>query len=239
MSKPKVRLRQATVEDVPALLTLLNQSYRHNVGWTNEAHLVSGIRTTAAEIEAMITNPKHYLFVYPDVFIDAQTDKAQETGKVLACISVEIKTNDFKNDDSNETISAYDSAYIGTFAVDPMLQGKGIGNEVLSAAETFAVRHLNGVVNSAKKNNDKQKNADNESTSHQNLAHLKMSVLERRPELLAYYQRRGYELTGNSQPFPVDGNNGEPKFDDLKLLELEKWVQINPDTKTDYQATLS
>ena len=51
-----------------------------------------------------------------------------------------------------------------------------------------------------------------------------MSILSHRPELLAYYQRRGYELNGNKMPFPNDGNNGEPKREDLELLELEKMV---------------
>ena len=49
-----------------------------------------------------------------------------------------------------------------------------------------------------------------------------MSILSHRPELLAYYQRRGYQLTGVTMPFPDDGNNGEPKRQDLQLLELEK-----------------
>ena len=89
------------------------------------------------------------------------------------------------------------------FAVHPKLQGAGIGNVILQAAETFADRHL-------KSNNQPTR--------------LTMSILSHRPELLAYYQRRGYQLNGNSMPFPVDGNNGEPKRNDLVLLELEKIV---------------
>lgn len=44
-----------------------------------------------------------------------------------------------------------------------------------------------------------------------------MSILSHRPELLAYYERRGYQLTGESMPFPDDGNNGKLKRDDLVL----------------------
>ena len=61
MSRPNVFLRQAALEDVDSLLSLLNQCYREDVGWTNEAHLVEGIRTTAQEIEAVINAPRHYL----------------------------------------------------------------------------------------------------------------------------------------------------------------------------------
>ncbi len=95
-------------------------------------------------------------------------------------------------------------AYIGMFAVHPELQGQGVGHVILEAAETFAQRHL--------KNNDQP-------------SRLTMSILSHRPELLAYYQRRGYQLNGNKMPFPDDGNNGEPKRQDLELLELEKIVR--------------
>ncbi|WP_350559905.1 GNAT family N-acetyltransferase [Psychrobacter sp. CAL346-MNA-CIBAN-0220] len=95
------------------------------------------------------------------------------------------------------------SAYIGMFAVSPELQGQGVGHQILQAAETFAGRHLQ---------------------SRNQPSRLTMSILSHRPELLAYYQRRGYKLTGVAMPFPDDGNNGEPKQQDLQLLELEKTV---------------
>ena len=97
------------------------------------------------------------------------------------------------------------NAYIGMFAVHPELQGQGIGNVILEAAETFAERHLK---------------------SSKQPSYLTMSILNQRPELLAYYQRRGYQLNGNKMPFPEDGNNGEPKRQDLELLELEKSVNV-------------
>lgn len=196
MSKPKVFLRQASVDDVPALLDLLNQCYRNDVGWTNEAHLIGGIRTTATEIESIIANKSHYLFVYPEVKQLGEEDSAEidttETGKLLGSIAVEIKADQ-------------DSAYIGMFAVHPSLQGQGVGNEILQAAETFAGRHL------------KKHSPDNKTR-------VTMSILSQRPELLSYYQRRGYVLNGESMPFPEDGNNGEPKRVGLELLGLEKWL---------------
>lgn len=97
------------------------------------------------------------------------------------------------------------SAYIGMFAVHPDLQGHGVGHVILQAAETFAERHLQ---------------------NRGQTSRLTMSILSHRPELLAYYQRRGYKLNGNKMPFPDDGNSGEPKRQDLELLELEKIVNI-------------
>ena len=192
----KVFLRQADANDVSALEQLLNLCYRQDEGWTNEADLVGGIRTTADELAGVIANPKHYVFVYPQT--DTGERGGKEIGELLGCIAVDIKveTGSDKKSHSNK-------AYIGMFAVHPKLQGAGIGNVILQAAETFAERHL-------KSNNQPTR--------------LTMSILSHRPELLAYYQRRGYQLNGNSMPFPVDGNNGEPKRDDLVLLELEKIV---------------
>ena len=135
--------------------------------------------------------PPTYSFVYPKTTTGKRD--AEETGEILGCIAVDIKTDAHSNK----------KAYIGMFAVHPELQGQGVGNVILQAAETFANRHLQ---------------------SQNQPSRLTMSILSHRPELLAYYQRRGYQLNGNKIPFPNDGNNGEPKRTDLELLELEKRV---------------
>lgn len=62
---------------------------------------------------------------------------------------------------------------------------RGIGNVLLSAVETFITRH----------------------SQSRGVSHFSISILSHRPELLAYYQRRGYALTGEKMPFPYDGNN--------------------------------
>ncbi|MGE6794975.1 GNAT family N-acetyltransferase [Psychrobacter okhotskensis] len=206
LNSTSVFLRQAETDDIEALEQLLNRCYRQTEGWTNEADLVGGIRITQAELASIIANPKHYLFVYPKT-ITGERD-GEETGELLGCIAVDIKVNaDTNKSDLNSTDSK-NKAYIGMFAVHPQLQGQGVGNIILQAAETFAGRHLSS--------SDQQNN--------QQPSRLTMSILSHRPELLAYYQRRGYQLNGNKMPFPNDGNNGEPKRQDLELLELEKIV---------------
>ncbi len=201
LSKSTVFLRQAEASDVDALEQLLNRCYRQAEGWTNEADLVGGIRTTKDELLAVINDPKHYVFIYPKTTTGERDGK--ETGELLGCIAVDIK-----DDVATNQRAGNQKAYIGMFAVLPELQGLGVGHQILQAAETFAQRHLQS----------------NIQASAQNPARLTMSILSHRPELLAYYQRRGYQLNGNSMPFPVDGNNGEPKRQDLELLELEKLV---------------
>ncbi|MBE0443472.1 MAG: GNAT family N-acetyltransferase [Psychrobacter sp.] len=206
MKKDAVFLRQAKANDVRALEQLLNRCYRQDEGWTNEAGLVGGIRTTQAELAAVIADPKYYVFIYPKT-TTGQRDGA-ETGELLGCIAVDIKTDaDLNKSGGNQSVS-HKKAYIGMFAVLPELQGYGVGHQLLQAAETFATRHLQSDLQAS----------DNKPIR------LTMSILSHRPELLSYYQRRGYQLNGNKMPFPIDGNNGEPKRQDLELLELEKIV---------------
>lgn len=195
-NKDSVFLRQAEASDIDALEQLLNRCYRQTEGWTNEADLIGGIRITQDELASTIVNPKHYLFVYPKT-ITGERD-GEETGELLGCIGVDMQVN----------AAGDKKAYIGMFAVHPELQGQGVGNVILQAAETFAGRHLQ----------------PDEQASDKKPARLTMSILSHRPELLSYYQRRGYQLNGNKMPFPNDGNNGEPKRQDLELLELEKPV---------------
>ena len=201
INRESIFLRQAKIEDIDALEQLLNRCYRQTEGWTNEADLVGGIRITQAELASIIANQKHYLFVYPKTTTGERD--GDETGELLGCIAVDMKVNT----DANKSVSNK-SAYIGMFAVHPELQGQGVGNVILQAAETFAERHLQSSLE----------------TPNEKPARLTMSILSHRPELLSYYQRRGYQLNGNKMPFPNDGNNGEPKRQDLELLELEKII---------------
>ncbi|UNU73011.1 GNAT family N-acetyltransferase [Moraxella nasovis] len=182
LTKDQIRLRIATQDDTPKLVTLLNRCYRSDEGWTNEANLIGGIRTTDDEIYRFIQNDTAYLFVF---------EHPNDKGVILACIGVEF-------------ITMYEKkvAYIGTFAVIPELQGKGVGDTLLSAVETFATRHA-----------DKY-----------NLDGYAMSILSHRPELLKFYQRRGYQMSEYAIPFPTDGNNGEPKQEGLLLHWLFKQI---------------
>ena len=89
-------------------------------------------------------------------------------------------------------------AYFGLFAVRPSEQGNGVGRQVLAEAERLAREDWH-------------------------LATLEMTVLNVRTELLAYYGRRGFEPTGESQPFPPPGINGIVVLrDGLHLVVLRK-----------------
>ena len=46
---------------------------------------------------------------------------------------------------------------------------------------------------------------------------MEMTVIHRRTELIAWYERRGYAPTGETRPFPVD-----PPQPQLDFVVLEK-----------------
>ena len=87
--------------------------------------------------------------------------------------------------------------YLGALTVDPALQSAGLGGQLLTAAEQWA--------------------AERGATT------IEMSVVNVRDTLIAWYQRRGYQLTGETHPFPYgDSRFGTPLRDDLAFLVLEK-----------------
>ena len=90
------------------------------------------------------------------------------------------------------------AGYFGMFSVQPNLQGGGVGKAVLAEAERI-VRDDWG------------------------LPAMRMTVIDIRDELIAFYVRRGYALTGIKKPFPYDDPRyGIPKRDDLRFEVMEK-----------------
>ena len=90
------------------------------------------------------------------------------------------------------------AGYFGMFAVDPTRQGGGVGDAVLRECERIA-------------REDWQ------------LRVMRMTVIDLRDELIAWYERRGYRRTGIKKPFPYgDARFGQPKRDDLRFEVLEK-----------------
>lgn len=89
-------------------------------------------------------------------------------------------------------------AHIGMFAVRPTAQRNGIGRALLAEAERIARHEL------------KRKTA-------------RMTVLAQRPELLAWYGRRGYRSSDQREPFPYgDSRSGLPRRADLVFEVLVK-----------------
>ena len=87
--------------------------------------------------------------------------------------------------------------YLGLLAVDPRQQKQQLGRTLLAAAEDYA--------------------------RARNARQIRMTVVNVRVPLIAWYLRRGYTLTGETEPFPYGDNRfGRPLRDDLHFVVLEK-----------------
>lgn len=166
--------RAATLADIPALVALVTAAYRGDAsraGWTTEADMLDGARIDPQGLQADIERPRSTILL------------AEREGRLLACAHVA--------DDQGK-------GYFGMFAVEPTLQGGGVGKQVMDAAEAHAAAAWQ-------------------------LEVMQMTVIDIRDELIAFYERRGYRRTGIKKPFPYgDERFGIPKRDDLQFEILEK-----------------
>jgi len=88
--------------------------------------------------------------------------------------------------------------YFGMFAVSPSAQGSGVGKQVMQQAEHHVLEQWQ-------------------------LPLMRMTVIDCRDELIAFYERRGYARTGIKKPFPYgDERFGIPRRGDLRFEVLEK-----------------
>jgi GNAT superfamily N-acetyltransferase len=88
--------------------------------------------------------------------------------------------------------------YLGMLSVAPARQGAGLGRCLISAAEEYARTRFGA-------------------------RRMMMTVIKQRLELIAYYERRGWTLTGAEAAFPYgDRRFGDPKTVDLVFVVLER-----------------
>ena len=92
---------------------------------------------------------------------------------------------------------ADDAWYLGMLTVDPQQQARRLGRTLLAAAEAYA--------------------------AERGARRIRMTVIWLRESLIAWYQRRGYALTGATEPFPYgDDRFGVPNREDLYFVVMEK-----------------
>jgi ribosomal protein S18 acetylase RimI-like enzyme len=106
-----------------------------------------------------------------------------------------------------EPVGDGETWYLGMLTVRPDIQDRGLGRTLLEAAER-AVREAGG-------------------------SRVRMTVVSIRDTLIAWYQRRGYALTGETRPFPYEDQRfGEPRRPDLEFVVLEKRL-LSPEPKAE------
>ena len=165
------------LSDAKNITTLVNAAYRgesSRQGWTTEADLLDGLRTSIEDISSLLAQDDKMILL-------AKADEVVVGTVLLLRTEAQVE--------------------LSMFAVDPRYQNQGIGKQLLTYAEDTAIRHW---------------------TSKEAI----MAVIPCRTELIAFYQRRGYRLTGENIPFPVNPALWTPKVDTLSLTLLVKALSV-------------
>lgn len=113
-----MRLEAATIADLPVLHALVERAYRGETargGWSHEADLLTGPRTSVEELRSFL-DAGDCLLVW------------REDGTIRACVRL-VRLDEGR-------------AYLGMLTVDPALQGEGLGKRLLAAAEDYARSEL-------------------------------------------------------------------------------------------------
>jgi ribosomal protein S18 acetylase RimI-like enzyme len=163
----------ASYADVAEITALLNSAYRgesSRQGWTTEAHLIGGnVRTNESSLQSVIFLKNSIVLKYLD-----------EQNNIIGCVNLQQEGS---------------KIYLGMLSVSPLLQGAGVGKQILKASEEYA--------------------------QYLKCSSIYMTVISVRSELIEWYQRHGYQDTGERKPFVEDeitGNHLQP----LEFMVLEK-----------------
>jgi GNAT superfamily N-acetyltransferase len=111
--------RLARVADAAQISALVNMAYRGDAsrqGWTTEADLLDGLRTTTEQVVNIIKTPHSVQLL------------CLQNGVIVGSVCLEHQ---------------HETTHVGMFVVRPNLQGKGIGKQLLTYAEDYAKQHFN------------------------------------------------------------------------------------------------
>jgi GNAT superfamily N-acetyltransferase len=167
----EIIFRNAAETDVDHLVSLVNSAYRGDSsrkGWTTEADFLDGIRVDTEGIREMIQNKDAVILI------------AEVDHRISGCVYLQQQQK---------------NTYLGMLTVDPNLQAKGLGKQILAKAEAWALQR--------------------------NCEKITMTVITLRHELIKWYERNGYHSTGEKRPFPNDLRFGIPK-QPLEFVVMEK-----------------
>lgn len=111
---PDLLFRKASTADAGEVAALVNRAYRGDqsrLGWTTEADLLTGLRTSEAEISQLISHPQ---------------------AMILLCLRGELLVGSVCLEQQGKQV------HLGMFVVEPSLQNAGIGKQLLAYAEATA-----------------------------------------------------------------------------------------------------
>ncbi len=143
----------AQLADAPVLVKLINSAYRGDQskkGWTTEADIIAGeSRILLPDLESLMQKPGV-------IFLQSVNEKQETEGSVF----LEKRG---------------DQLYLGMLSVNPELQARGTGKQLMLAAEDQA--------------------------RQMGCQSIIMRVIHLRKELIDWYLRRGYYDTGQTESY--------------------------------------
>ena len=180
---------------VPQITDLANWAYRgkhadaDERAWTGERHLIDGVRTSNEAVRAMLSSVREVGPEQEMLILAVHPEDVPSTTRQRLVGTIHAKRTE---------VDGVDGCEFGFFAVDPDLQGEGIGSLLLSSAEHHA-SHTMGVAKAV------------------------LWVISVRSDLVSYYERRGYVRTEETAPFPPPSAGvGTAKRSDLEFVRLTK-----------------
>lgn len=114
MNPVQITFRQAQLQDVPAIVALVNSAYRGESGkrgWTTESDFLDGQRTDGEEVARLLDAEGSMILL------------GEMDGELVASVHLERHEEE---------------AYLGMLAVRPGWQNLGVGKAVMAAAEERA-----------------------------------------------------------------------------------------------------
>ena len=108
-------IRPAVRDDLARLHPVIERAYRGEEarsGWTHEADLLEGKRTSIEALQAIVDDPAQRLLI------------AEEGEAVIGCVQVSDRGAGL--------------CYLGLLCVEPRLQAAGLGKQLVAAAEALA-----------------------------------------------------------------------------------------------------
>lgn len=167
-------LSKANIEDIPALVALMNSAYRGEIskkGWTTEADLLKGeLRTDIPTLTDLVNRPLAVFIKYTN-----------DDGVIIGCVFLEKQER---------------GLYLGMLSVSPGQQAGGVGKQLMNAAEQYALEIK--------------------------CPSIFMNVISLRYELIAWYERMGYQKTGETKPFPADDTRFGVPTRPLEFIIMQK-----------------
>ena len=112
-----MQFRLATRSDAQAIADLVNIAYRgepSRAGWTTEADLLEGLRTTVAQVQQLLIAPNTVILL------------CIERGELIGSICLDYVDS---------------IVHVGMFVVKPNLHNAGIGKALLTTAEKLHNEH--------------------------------------------------------------------------------------------------